>query len=483
MTRLFRMLLISLAALAATAGFAQSGERRAFSQAEIDQVLAPIALYPDQLLSQILMASTYPQDVFEAAAEARRAPDVRGEEAVRRVENAPWDASVIALAGFPDVLMMMDERRDWTERLGDMYIAQPEQVMETVQALRARADANGALQGGEQMTVERNGADYVIESPPEVVYVPYYDPRVVYGSWWWPDYQPVWWNPWPGYSYRWGYAGFGWGYGVRWRPTYWLAGIDWHHRHVRYSQHRPWYSHGNHHRAGNRWTHNVEHRNRGGDRRWTGGRDGRDGRDGRRDQRPTWRGDERRSYQEREVQRDGRTWDRGGDRDRGDRGGRDRRSSVTPGGRVTPGAPATQAASTGFFAPQTGASLTASTPVSPVSRGERAQRNEQRAAQRAERMERVQRVVPPATNGVARQVEARGMSAPRAARVQGSAPAPAVPHVRTERASAPAAAPARAPQRSERAASAPARGHSENRGEGRGHRGDNGNGHGRGRDR
>jgi hypothetical protein len=304
MKQLMKMIWVAVLVLVAGAAAAQYREppRGGFSQAELDQMLAPIALYPDSLLSQILTASTYPQDVAEAASWSRANSGVRGDTAVRLVENEPWDPSVLALVAFPQVLAMMDERRDWTERLGEAFIAQPNKVMDTVQELRARADAAGTLTSGEEIVVQRQGRDYVIESPtPEVVYVPYYDPRVVYGNWWWPDYQPIYWNPWPGYAWRHGYRGLGWGYGITLGSGFHLSYFDWPRRYVRYSSYRPWYWHGRDWRPGVRWSVNHSHRERGWDRRG-GNRDGRDwNRDGRRDGRD-WNRDGR---------RDGRDGNRG----------------------------------------------------------------------------------------------------------------------------------------------------------------------------
>ncbi|MEO7742104.1 MAG: DUF3300 domain-containing protein [Usitatibacter sp.] len=287
MKQLKRMIWVAVLVLFAGAATAQYREppRGGFSQAELDQMLAPIALYPDSLLSQILTASTYPRDVAEAASWSRANSGVRGETAVRLVENEPWDPSVIALVAFPQVLAMLDERRDWTERMGEAFIAQPGQVMDTVQELRARADAMGTLSSGEEVVVQRQGRDYVIESPtPEVAYVPYYDPRVVYGTWWWPDYQPIFWNPWPGYAWRPGYRSLAWGYGITLGSGFSLSYFDWPRRYVRYSTYRPWYYHGRDWRPGVRWSVNHAQRERMGDRdrRWSGDR--RDvNRDGRRD--------------------------------------------------------------------------------------------------------------------------------------------------------------------------------------------------------
>ena len=326
MHKLAGMVLLSIIALFTSVASAQGyqPERRGFSQAELDQVLAPIALYPDSLLSQILMAATYPEDVFEAAAHLRDNPGLRGEEAVRSVQQAPWDPSVISLAAFPDVVQMMDERRDWTVRLGDAYIAQPEQVLDSVQNLRRRADAAGSLRSSNEIVVQRSGDYYVIEPPAaDIVYVPYYDSRVVYGNWWWPDYAPVYWNPWPGYSYRYGYRGFGWGYGVRLSSGFFFSSFDWRNRYVRFASHRPWYYHGHYYRGGQRWTHNHSHRNVVRDARWRGDgrdwrRDGRDGRDGR-----EWRGERRETWQGYQP------GDRNERRD-GNRGDRDRRGQWAP---------------------------------------------------------------------------------------------------------------------------------------------------------
>src|SRR3989304_2353649 len=159
---------------------------RAFTQEELDQMLAPIALYPDSLLSQILMASTYPLEVGEAARWSRTNPDLKGDQAVTAVEKKNWDPSVKSLVAFPQILMMMDEKLDWTERLGDAFLGQQTQVMDTVQYLRQRAQAAGNLNSNDQIRVDQQGEVIVIEpANPQVIYVPYYDPAVIYGPWWW----------------------------------------------------------------------------------------------------------------------------------------------------------------------------------------------------------------------------------------------------------------------------------------------------------
>jgi hypothetical protein len=204
----------------------------AATQQELDQMLAPIALYPDSLLSQIFMASTYPLEVVEAARWSRANPGLTGQQAVDAVGERDWDASVKSLAAFPQVLAMMDQHLEWTARLGDVFIAQEPQVMETVQSLRQKAYAAGNLRSTEQAYVVQQGDTYAIEpATPEVVYVPYYDPRVAYGSWWWPAYPPVYWAPWPGYYVYPGFA-FAWGGGIRVGAGFFFSGCDWRARRV-----------------------------------------------------------------------------------------------------------------------------------------------------------------------------------------------------------------------------------------------------------
>jgi Protein of unknown function (DUF3300) len=202
----------------------------AFSQPELDQMLAPIALYPDSLLSQILMASTYPLEVVEAARWSRSNPTLRGDDAVRAVQQNNWDPSVISLVAFPQILQRMDENLAWTERLGDAFLAQQTQVMDTVQSLRQTAYAAGNLSSNEQIRVAPEAQIIAIEpANPMIVYVPYYDPAVVYGSWWWPAYPPIFWAPWPGYYFE---SGFAWDIGIIISAGFFFGDCDWHHHHV-----------------------------------------------------------------------------------------------------------------------------------------------------------------------------------------------------------------------------------------------------------
>ena len=230
-----------------------------FTQQQLDQMLAPVALYPDSLLSQILMASTYPLEIVEAARWSKANPNLKGDDAVKAAEQNGWDPSVTSLVAFPQVLTMMDSNLSWTERLGDAFLAQQPQVMETVQNLRQRAYAAGNLRSNDQVRVDQQGQTIVIEPPnPQVVYVPYYDPRVVYGPWWWPEYPPVYWGPWPGYFVRPGFGvGFAWGVGITVGAGFFFGAFDWPHRHIRVIPVKNFYYRNNVVRV---WEHDPVHR-------------------------------------------------------------------------------------------------------------------------------------------------------------------------------------------------------------------------------
>jgi hypothetical protein len=224
--------------ISCTAAIAQ--ERPAFSQAQLDQMLAPVALYPDALLSQILMASTYPLEVVQAARWSRANPGYRGEDAVRAVESMDWDPSIKSLVAFPQVLARLDERLEWTQSLGEAFLAQQEQVMDTVQNLRRKAAAAGNLYPDDHFRVTRDDAYIAIEPAyPGMIYVPYYNPVVVYGPWWWPAYPPVYWEPPAGY-YAVPTHGWYWGSGISISVGFFFGAFDWHHRHVRVV-HAPYY--------------------------------------------------------------------------------------------------------------------------------------------------------------------------------------------------------------------------------------------------
>ncbi len=233
---LFSLMFMMSVAYAQTAQPAPPAAQSNFSQPELDQMLAPIALYPDGLLSQMLMASTYPADVVEAARWSRAHPSLKGDAAVNAVTGRQWDISVKSLLAFPQVLSTMNSKIDWTERLGQAFQGQQQQVMDTIQNLRQKAMAAGYLKSDERIRVSTQEQLIVVEPVmPTAVYVPYYNPTVVYGTWWAPAYAPVYWAPWPGYAVVPGY------YGWAWSPvaTIITAGLifgafDWRSRHVYY---------------------------------------------------------------------------------------------------------------------------------------------------------------------------------------------------------------------------------------------------------
>ena len=172
---------------------------RKFRQEELDQMLAPIALYPDSLLAQILMAATYPLEVVVADRWAKANKNLKGDQLNDALDNKDWDPSVKALVPFPQVLSMMSERLEWTQKLGDAFLDQQDEVMDTVQKLRAKAEAAGNLKDTEEQKVIVKEKIIVIEpAQPEVVYVPVYDPIVIYGPWWYPAFPPFFFPPPPG---------------------------------------------------------------------------------------------------------------------------------------------------------------------------------------------------------------------------------------------------------------------------------------------
>ncbi|MGA2401278.1 MAG: DUF3300 domain-containing protein [Syntrophobacteraceae bacterium] len=188
-----------------------SGSGAALGQEELDQMLAPIALYPDSLLGQILVAATYPDQVTEADQWVRQNDNRQGNELNAALDGMDWDLSVKALVPFPQVLSMMSDKKDWTQRMGDAFLAQQGDVMDTVQRLRGKAHAEGNLNTTEQQKVVVRGENIAIEpANPRIVYVPTYNPAVIYGSWWYPSYPPYAYNPYyPGYAYDPYYTGAG----------------------------------------------------------------------------------------------------------------------------------------------------------------------------------------------------------------------------------------------------------------------------------
>jgi hypothetical protein len=276
MKALVRLLGVLLAlgcalALAQTAQApAQKPAASAFKPEEIEALVAPIALYPDGLLSQVLMASTYPLEVVQAARWVKANPNVKGDSAVKAVEGQKWDVSVKSLVAFPQILEPMNEKIDWTQKLGDAFLADQKAVLDAVQRLRQRAQQSGNLKSSNEQKViveEAAPQQTVIKiepSNPQVVYVPVYNPTVVYGTWAYPGYPPYYWAP-PPYYYPGGYvaAGLAFGVGVATVGAI-FGGCNWGRSEVDINVNKAVNIDRNFNRAnvsgGNRWQHDASHR-------------------------------------------------------------------------------------------------------------------------------------------------------------------------------------------------------------------------------
>lgn len=199
---------------------------------QLDQLMAPVALYPDSLLSQILMGATYPDDIAAAAKWSAAHTSESGDQAVKAVEGEAWDPSVKSLVAFPSVMDMMGRQPDWVKSVGDAFLAQPDAVMDSVQRLRTQAQKAGNLKSTPQQTVTTNTTNdktvVVIEpADPQVVYVPSYNPTVVYGAWAYPSYPPYYYPPPPGSVFGTALvSGIGFGLGVAAVNSMW-GGFNW----------------------------------------------------------------------------------------------------------------------------------------------------------------------------------------------------------------------------------------------------------------
>lgn len=221
-----------------------------FNVEQLDQMLAPIALFPDALLAQVLMATTYPKDVAEAAEWALANRSLQGDDAVKAVQNKPWDPSVQSLVAFPQVLAMLGEKPEWVRDLGDAFLGQPKEVMDSVQFLRAKAKEAGNLSSNEQQIVTVEAAPpapqtIVVNAPPptqiitiapanpQVVFVPIYNPVHVFGPWWHPLFPPFFFPPPPVWGFGWNpvATAIWWGVGIGVTNALW-GGVNWGRRDV-----------------------------------------------------------------------------------------------------------------------------------------------------------------------------------------------------------------------------------------------------------
>ncbi len=221
-------ILFLLGALVSPAVCEEQAGSPVFKAEELEQILAPIALYPDSLISQILMAATYPLEVVQAERWIKKNQGLSGESLTTALEKETWDPSVKSLVNFPEVLTMMSEKLDWMQKLGDAFLAQQKEVMATIQRLRKKAKENASLQTTEQQIVKEEQDIIIIEpADPQVIYVPTYDPVVVYGAWPYPAYPPYYYYP-PGYVAGSNAVAFGMGFaaGAAWGWAW--GGCNWH---------------------------------------------------------------------------------------------------------------------------------------------------------------------------------------------------------------------------------------------------------------
>jgi hypothetical protein len=225
---------------------------------QLQTLVAPIALYPDSLVAQILAAATFPEQVVEADRWVQANPNLKGEALGRAADQQPWDPSVKALTAFPSVLGNMDKNLSWASSLGDAYYNQQQDVMDAVQVMRQRAQQAGNLKTTPQQTVTNQDSAIDIEpAAPDVVYVPAYDPWLVYGD---PLLPWPGWYPYPGIWFGGPYLSFGLGFGIGyfggfgWGWHNW--GFNWHNRYPiygggrYYSQSRTFYNRNNYYRGG-----------------------------------------------------------------------------------------------------------------------------------------------------------------------------------------------------------------------------------------
>jgi len=240
-------------------------EEQQFSEAELAQMLAPIALYPDSLLTHILISSTYPIEIIEAHRWLKKNEKLNAEQIAKLIENFDWDASVKALVPFERILSRLSEDLSWMQQLGDAFLQDETSVLESIQALREQARISGNLDKMDNMDVSYEDNNIIIEPvEKEVVYVPYYDTRMVYGAWHWSSYPPVYWTPYHR-VYVSHYSPFYWHSGIHISFNYFFSTFHWHKRHVVVVN--PYRTH--HYRSrrliasggyAKRWSHKPEHR-------------------------------------------------------------------------------------------------------------------------------------------------------------------------------------------------------------------------------
>ena len=277
-------------------------QNQIMSPEQMDSLVAPVALYPDSLLAQVLAASTYPLQIVTARRWVQEKSNLKGKDLVMAAGKQDWDPSVQALVAFPSVLQMLDQNLEWTTALGNVFLAQQSDLMAAVQRMRGKAQQSGKLESNTQQTVQTTaveGQPTIVIQPadPQVIYVPSYDPAVMYGAA--PEYYPY-----PSLAYPSGVwaagaisfgigvavgaifngccgAGWGWGWGCNWgrHPSLYVNNNFFNHNGNTFVNRGQW---GDNYRGnGNRnWNHNPKYRgavpyaNRDVANRFNGGRAG-----------------------------------------------------------------------------------------------------------------------------------------------------------------------------------------------------------------
>lgn len=236
-----------------------------FTEAELEQMLAPIALYPDALLSHILIASTYPIEVVDAERWLSKNTQLSPEDLADAAESKDWDASVKALLPFQNILKKLSEDLRWMTSLGDAFLQDEAKVLASVQVLRQQADRAGNLQNMNNVNVVRETKTIIIESSqPDIIYVPYYDTRLVYGDWRWRHYPPIYWHQPVHYVSHHGH--YYWHNPVHLTVGLFFGAVHWQNRHVVVNHHKSrYYKHHSKKKTSTsyqtkRWQHNPRHR-------------------------------------------------------------------------------------------------------------------------------------------------------------------------------------------------------------------------------
>ncbi|MDO6445907.1 DUF3300 domain-containing protein [Colwellia sp. 1_MG-2023] len=262
-------LVLSTGVMTSTAVIANENKQQSqseavqFSQAQLEQLLAPIALYPDTLLTHILIAATYPIEVIDADRFIKDNDNEAEQKLITKAADKDWDPSVKALVAFPRILENLSNDLAWMRKLGDAFLQDEAKVLASIQTLRHQADEAGNLTQMDNVEIVREKRTIIIEpAEPEVIYVPYYDTRVVYGNWRWSHYPPVYWHRPVHYAYY--HGPFYWQPSVHIGFDFFFSAFHWSNHHVVRHHHKKRYHHSNrriatsHHAK--RWSHEPQHR-------------------------------------------------------------------------------------------------------------------------------------------------------------------------------------------------------------------------------